>query len=402
MTTAPVDMTAPPRSFAPALATVLALGPFAIDMYLASLPEIGETFSAPPWAVQLTLTGYLLLLGLGQIVAGPISDAFGRRRPLFIGLVTFIAGCLLAALAPNMIVLVLARMLQGVGGAIAFVVANSSVRDRTRGDAATRVFALLMTVTAVAPILAPVLGGFLGQALGWRSVFVALAVLGVVALVVARSYLPESLEPAQRAPLRFTPVLRAYGHHLRNPRFVCALTALGTAFVFLFSYLGGASYVYQGHFDLDQAAFGLVFGATGVSVLLGAVTAHRLTGRLSTARLAILGTVVTAAGAAVALLGALDPPSLPVVAVGIGLGLAGLGCFEPALMALCMSAVETDIGAASALIGALQYLLGAATTALVALVATSGPLPWTTALLVVAAATVLLTLVAARTARDAI
>ena len=132
----------PPRSFLLSLAAVLGVGPFAIDMYLASLPEIGADFAAPSWMVQLTLTGYLIMLGAGQLVAGPVTDAFGRRRPLLLGLTIFIAACLLAAAAPSMAVLVVARMLQGAGAAMAFVVINSAVRDRVSGDAATRAFAV--------------------------------------------------------------------------------------------------------------------------------------------------------------------------------------------------------------------------------------------------------------------
>ena len=120
----------PPRSFLLSLAAVLGVGPFAIDMYLASLPEIGAEFAAPSWMVQLTLTGYLIMLGAGQLVAGPVTDAFGRRRPLLLGLTIFIAACLLAAAAPSMAVLVVARMLQGAGAAMAFVVVRREAESQ--------------------------------------------------------------------------------------------------------------------------------------------------------------------------------------------------------------------------------------------------------------------------------
>lgn len=396
-TTAPV-LTTPPRSFAFALAAVLGLGPFAIDMYLASLPEIGADFTAAPWLVQLTLTGYLVMLGFGQLIAGPITDAFGRRRPLVFGLALFVLGCLLAAVAPTMAVLVAARMVQGAGGAVAFVVANSSVRDRTQGDAATKIFALLMTVTAVAPILAPALGGVIGQFLGWRAVFVSLALLGVLALVVALRALPESLPVAARSHLSFGPVLQAYGAHLRSGRLLLPLGALAGAFVFLFGYLGGASYVYQGFYGLDQTEFGVLFGVTGVSVLLGALLAHRLAERLGTARLGVTGVLVMALGGGVALVGTVTSQSVAAVAVGIGIGLLGLGICDPALMAMCMSAVDRNVGAASALIGATQYLLGAVTTALIAVPATAGPGSWAAVLLAVALLSTLIAAVAARRA----
>lgn len=397
-TTTTPSLSAPPRSFAFALATVLGLGPFAIDMYLASLPEIGADFTAPAWLVQLTLTGYLLMLGLGQLAAGPITDAFGRRRPLVFGLALFILGCLLAAVAPTMTLLVAARMMQGAGGAVAFVVANSSVRDRTRGDAATRVYALLMTVTAVAPILAPALGGVIGQSFGWRAVFAGLAVLGGLALVVTLWALPESLPADARSHLAFRPVLRAYTAHLRSGRLLLPLGALAGAFVFLFSYLGGASYVYQGFYGLDQAEFGVLFSLTGISVLLGALLAHRWAERLGTPRLGVIGVMVMALGGGVALLSAVTSQPVAAVAVGIGIGLLGLGMCEPPLMAMCMSAVDRNVGAASALIGSTQYLLGAATTALIAVPAAAGPGSWAAVMLAVALISALIAAVAARRA----
>ncbi|RKQ35015.1 Bcr/CflA family efflux MFS transporter [Kocuria tytonis] len=390
--------TPPPRSFLLALATVLGVGPFAIDMYLASLPEIGRDFAVPSWTVQLTLTGYLVMLGAGQLVAGPVTDAFGRRRPLLLGLGLFVAGCLLAAAAPHVAVLVLARMVQGAGAAIAFVVVNSAVRDRAEGEAATRAFAVLMTVSAVVPMISPTLGGWIGGHLGWRPVFVAMAGIGAFAFAVAFRWLPESLPVEGRTVLSFAPVMRAYGGHLRSGRILLPLGALAGAFVFLFCYLGGASYVYQGHYGLEQTEFGLVFGVTGVAALLGAVLAHRLAGKLSSARLGTLGVLTMALGGAVALTASLTSASLLLVALGMSLGLLGLGACEPAFMGLCMSSVSENLGAASALIGAAQYLLGALTTALIAFPAGVGAWAWATTMVVVALVSLALALAAARRA----
>lgn len=371
----------PPFSFAAALAAVLGLGPFAIDMYLASLPDIRAEFTAPVWTTQLTLTGYLLMLGIGQLVAGPVTDAYGRRKPLLTGLVLFIAGSTLAALAPSMAVLVAARALQGAGGAISFVVANSSVRDRAEGNAATRIYAILMTVGAVAPILAPALGGVVDRCLGWRAVFICLAVLGTGALVGAIIALPESLPAQRRSLLRFAPSLRAYGALVTSGRFLVPLGALAGAFILLFCYLGGASYVYQGHYGVDQVRFGLIFGITGISALLGALTANLLANRLGTAGLARFGVILMTFGAAGALLGAWTDQPVAIIAAGIGVALLGLGAAEPALMGMCMSAVRDNLGGAAALIGATQYVLGSAASAAIATLAAAGPVPWTVPML---------------------
>src|SRR5262249_23247952 len=149
---------------------------------------------------------------------------------------------------------------------------------------ATRLFAALMVVAMTGPIVAPAIGGVIEQVLGWRAVFVFLAALGLAATALAFFVLPESLAIDDRAPMRLGPVLVIYGRLLTRFRFLLPWSAMSVAFVFLFTYIGGASYVYQGHYGLKQAEFGLVFGLTGVSALLGALAAHYLAHRISTAR----------------------------------------------------------------------------------------------------------------------
>ena len=392
---------APPRSFLLSLASVLGVGPFAIDMYLASLPEIGANFAAPSWTVQLTLTGYLIMLGAGQLVAGPVTDAFGRRRPLLLGLSIFIAACLLAAAAPSMAVLVVARMLQGAGAAMAFVVVNSAVRDRVSGDAATRAFAVLVTVTSVIPMISPAVGGWVGELFGWRPVFLVLALIGLIALGVVFRWLPESLPPQRRVALNFGPVLRAYAGHLGSRRMLLPLGALAGSFVYLFCYLGGASYVYQGHYGVGQAEFGMIFGVTGIASVLGAVMGHRLAYRMSTGMLGVVGVLVMVAGGVLSTAAALFSDSLLLLALGVGFGLLGLGACEPAFMSLCMSSATENVGAASALLGATQFLAGALTTALIAFPASAASWAWAVTMLGVALVSLLLAGLAARRERSA-
>ncbi len=388
-----VTAPAPPRSFTIALGAITALGPFAIDTYLSSLPSIGTEFAVSQGVTQLTLTGYLLALGLGQFVSGPLTDAFGRRRPLLAGLTLFVLGCLLAAAAPSMAVLIAARVVQGVAGSLVFVVALSSVGDRAKGDAATRLFAALMVVAMTGPIVAPAIGGVIEQVLGWRAVFVVLAALGGAATALAFFVLPESLPIADRAPMRLGPVLVIYGRLLTRRRFLLPWAAMSVAFVFLFSYIGGASYVYQGHYGLKQAEFGLVFGLTGVSALLGALAAHFLAHRISTNRLAVVGASISFAGTVITLAAAwLDLP-LAVVAGGIFIGIVGIGSLEAALMSICMTAAGENRGSASGLIGAAQYLLGAAATAAVAVVVVRSAGAWATVMSVAAGLCLILTAV---------
>ena len=390
---------APPRSFTIALGAITALGPFAIDTYLSSLPSIGTEFAVPQGITQLTLTGYLLALGLGQFVSGPLTDAFGRRKPLLAGLTLFVLGCVLAAAAPSMTVLIAARVIQGLAGSLVFVVALSSVGDRAKGDDATRLFAALMVVAMTGPIIAPALGGVIEQALGWRAVFVVLAALGLAATALAFFVLPESLPVADRSPMRLGPVMVIYGRLLTRGRFLLPWAAMSVAFVFLFSYIGGASYVYQGHYGLKQAEFGLVFGLTGVTALLGAMAANFLASRITTNLLAAVGASVSFSGTVLALVGAWLNLPLAVVATGIGIGIVGIGSLEAALMSICMAAADENRGSASGLIGAAQYLLGAASTAAIAVVAADSAEEWATVMALAAGACLILTLATVVTRR---
>lgn len=386
-------------TFVVALASVVALGPFAIDTYLASLPSIGAEFDAPAWATQLTLTGYLIVLGLGQLVAGPLTDAVGRRRPILLGIAVFVVASILAAVAASMAILVVARLLQGAGAAVAFVAANSAVRDRATGDAATRLFSVLLSVSMIAPIIAPVLGGFVDEAAGWRAVFVTLAVIGSLALVVVAVYLPEPLAPELRTRIGLGPILRGYGEILRNRAFLLPLSALIAAFVMLFAYLGGASYVYQSFFGLSAGQFGIAFAGSALIGLAGPVLAHRLVTRLGSVRLMLLGAGVMFVGPLIALGGGWLGAPLWSAVVGLGIALLGLGLLEPPLMALCMSAVTEGVGSASALIGAAQYFLGAVATSAIVVAAAAGAAVWIAALLGIALAALLLSLAVARRAR---
>ncbi|GAA5223688.1 multidrug effflux MFS transporter [Membranihabitans marinus] len=367
------------------LASIVGLVPFAIDMYLASLPDISQEFAAPVWATQLTLTGYLLLLGAGQLVAGPITDAVGRRGPLMVGLVLFVAGAVLAALAPSMLWLIIARLLQAVGGALAAVVANATVRDRASGEGATQLFAVLMTVTALAPIIAPAVGGWLDGAWGWRSVFWALAALGAAVLLYCALFLKESHPAENRSTLALGSTLRGYGSLLTSRSFVLPWAAMVSMFMLLFAYIGGASYIYQDDYGVSSEAFGLLFASTGIALMVGAFAANRLAKTVRQHTLVLTGVALAGLGAALALTVAVTGTPIGALVGSIAVIMLGLGVSEPALMSNALSSVEENTGQAAALLGAGQFVLGAAAAGVTGMVVAFGPTAWTALLLAIVA-----------------
>ena len=373
--------------FAASLALIGALGPSAIDMYLASLPEMARDFATGYPQVQLTLTVFLLAMGIGQLLFGPLVDALGRRRPLLAGLLLFSVTAFAAAAAPTLEALLLARLLQGLASALTLVVIMSMVRDVAEGARAAQIFALLMTIEGLAPILAPALGGVVDAAFGWRAIMLVLGALGVLTLVNSSLALGETLPAEKRVRLAPRQVWAAYARIATDGAFLRPALALSAVFFFLFAYIAGSAYVYQQHFGLSSAHFGLVFGACGVAILLGAALSGRWVTRHGVARVAWWGALAMGGGALLAVAGGVAGGGLALLLAGVALALFGLGICEATLMALAMSSQQRDVGSTAALLGALQLGIASSATPLAGYLATLGPLPW--AWLLAAAAVVI-------------
>lgn len=362
--------------FAISLALVTILGPSGTDMYLASLPEMVEELNSAPAQGQLTLTVYLLAMGAGQLVFGPVIDALGRRWPLLLALVAFFGGSLWAAASGDIGSLLGARLMQGLAASMTLVVAMSMVRDRADGVRAAQLFALLMTIEGLAPVLAPTLGGFIDAAWGWRAVMLALAGLAAIALANSVVSLPESLPLAQRSSLRFGSVARTYVRIAKDSAFLLPALGLSSVFFFLFGYIGGATFIYQGVFRLSSEAFGLVFGGTGLAVMIGALVSARSVSRLGANKLSVIGASAIALGTAISLIATVAGFGLVGVVSGMFVALLGVGIAESTLMALAMSSQKVSLGSTAALLGAFQLIISSAATPLVGAIVPAGPLAW--------------------------
>lgn len=366
------------------LGLLTALGPLTIDMYLPSLPTITTDLHTTSAAVQLTLTGTLAGLGLGQLLAGPVSDAIGRRAPLFVGVGVHLLASVLCVAAPNVAVLGTLRVLQGLGAAAAAVVATAIVRDLFSGPAAANLYSRLMLVLGVAPILAPTLGGLVLRWTQWRGLFVVLAVAGAAIMTATALILPETLpvERRRREGLRGT--ARDYGRLLTDRVYVGLALVTGLATAALFAYVSGSSFIFQGEYGMSEQQFGLVFGG-GALGLIGATQINVrllrrwspqqiLSGSLAGALIAGVVLLISATTGFGGLVGVLVPLWIVLTMVGLSM---------PNVPALALSRHGDAAGTAAALLGAVQSGVGALAASLVG-VLDVGSMATATALVVVA------------------
>jgi MFS transporter, DHA1 family, multidrug resistance protein len=350
------------------LGAFVALGPLTIDMYLPALPTIATELETTSAAVQLTLTGTLVGLALGQLVLGPLSDTFGRRRPLLAGTAVHVLASLLVLLAPNIAVLGALRVLQGVGTAAGAVIAIAVVRDLFDGRAAATMLSRLFLVIGAAPVLAPTIGGEVLRFTSWRGVFVLLAVYGLLLLAVGFASIRETLPPERRSTAGIAGTLRGYRSLFADRAYVGLVLVAGLTMAGLFAYVSGSSFVYQDEFGLDEQQFGLLFGAGAFWLIAATQLNPVLLRRFSPAQLLVAGTVAgAAAGAVLLVLAATGTGGLLAVAVPLWAVLFACGLALPNAPALALSRHGDAAGTAAALLGAVQFGVGAAVSPLVGL-----------------------------------
>ena len=227
------------------LAMLTALGPLSMDMYLPSLPDIARVLEAPTARVQLTISSYLIGFAVGQLIYGPLSDRHGRRPVLFAALGLYVTGTLICAATQSIDTLIAARFLQAVGGAGSIVLARAMVRDLYSGVRAARELSLMGSISAFAPIVAPMIGGVLQTAFGWRASFIVMGAAAAIAIVVAYRLLPETLPQQAGEPISLSSMVRGYGAVLRHRAFLAYLGILTISFAGLFAWISGAPVILQ-------------------------------------------------------------------------------------------------------------------------------------------------------------
>lgn len=343
------------------LALLTALDAMAIDMYLPGMPALAADFGVDAGRIQQTLSIFLAGLAIGQGLYGPLLDRFGRRLPLLLGIGVFVLGSVLAALASSVEWLLAARFLQALGAAAGLVSPRAIVADLCDMKESASIFSLLMQVMMIAPIVAPLLGGYLLEHGGWRFIFWTLAVMGTIGLIWGWRLLPDSLPVDQRVALNMGSIWRAYGRQLRHITFLLYALAGGVILGSLFTYISASAFVFTEYYGLTPTQFSYVFAANSVALVLGGALSNQLLKRGVEARNAMLAGMALhgLAGALLAGLTLFGEPTLLLYSALLAVAVGALGLIFGNVTALTMACAGRQVGVASALMGVLHYLVAA-------------------------------------------
>lgn len=349
------------------LGALVALGPLTIDMYLPSLPTIQRDLATTPALTQLTLAVYFAGLGLGQLVYGPLTDRYGRKPPLYAGLVVYVLASVACALAPDVRVLVGARFVQALGGAAGQVVTRAVVRDRHVGSEAARLLAMLTLVMGVAPIVAPLAGGWVLALASWRAIFAVLAAVGLAVLALMIVTLPETA--TSRAPrIDLAMLAGSLRGVIRDRSFVANTLAGAFAQAGMFAYISGSPFVFIELFHVSPQRYGWLFGVNAFGLIAASQVNHRLLARRTPARiLAVSVKALGVAGLALLAVTLTEWGGLAPLAVLLFVYVTSIGFIGSNAIALAMESQGARAGVASAVLGAAQFAVAAAASSLVGL-----------------------------------
>ncbi|OMD33841.1 MFS transporter [Paenibacillus odorifer] len=357
------------------LGSITTIGPLSIDMYLPALPALVDDFGTTAALVQLSLTFFLLGLASGQLVAGPLSDVYGRRRPLLIGMFIYAVSSVLCAFSPSIGLLIVLRFIQGLAGSVGVVVSRAAVRDLYSGSELTKFFSLLMIVNGLGPILAPVIGGQLLRVTTWQGIFLVLFAAGIIFCLTILLRLPETLPKERRSKSGLKGTLLTFKVLLGNRKFMGYALSQGFVTASMFAYISGSSFVLQNIFAVTPQVYSLIFAVNGIGIIITGQIAGRLAGKVSETKLLLSGLLLCTMGGVLLLLtiligGGLIPILICLFAVVSSVGIVGATSFS-----LAMQDQGEAAGSASALIGLIPLLLGSCVAPLVGLGGVDSALP---------------------------
>ncbi|QDY45295.1 multidrug effflux MFS transporter [Planococcus glaciei] len=347
------------------LGALTSLIPFTIDMYLPAFPNITEVFDTKASFVQLSLTACLLGLAIGQLVAGALSDMHGRRKPLILSLIVYVAASAACIFAPNIYIFIALRFAQGFSAAAGLVISRAIVRDVSDGPELTRLFALLMVINNLVPLLAPSMGGGILLFSDWKGVFFTLSVVGLILLLITAFRLPESLPLEKRVPSNLGATFSNFTSILKDRQFTGYALAQGLLIGGVFAYVSGTPFIYQNIYGVSPQAFSLLFGMNGIGLIIGSYAVGRFAHIISEKKFLETALYVATIAGTILLAVVIAEGPLWAVVVPIFFFVTSIGTVSTSSFSLAMESQSHAAGSASALLGLLPFVLGALAAPLV-------------------------------------
>lgn len=358
------------------LGSMTALSPFSIDMYLPAFPTMATDLGTTVSRISLSLSSYFAGISFGQLFYGPLLDRFGRKRPLYCGLLLYVVASLACMTSSTADQLIMWRLIQALGACVAGVASMAMVRDLFETHESAKVFSLLVLILGVSPLLAPTFGGFLAATFGWKAVFLTLAILAACLLATVKLFLVDSHKPDETVSLRPAHMLKSYIAILKNPAFSAYAFATAIAFSGLFVYLAGSPVIFMENYNVSATAYGTIFACIAAGIILASQVNVQALKLFSDEKLLLMGLSSQVTITLVFVLGEyFDFLGLYGTVFLFFLFLCCFGFTNPNATALALRPYPHAAGRAAALLGFLQMTLGALFSASVAIFEIKTPLP---------------------------
>lgn len=357
------------------LGSLTALGPLSMDMYLPALPHVADSLQTTASLTQLSITTCLLGLAAGQLVFGPLSDMKGRRKPLLINIVFYIIFTFLCGMASSVWVFIIFRFLQGFTGAAGIVIARAAARDMYSGKELTQFMALLAIVMGAAPILSPVLGGFILKWINWQAVFFVLSGIGALLFLSVLFFLPETLEEDKRLQGDAFAAVKSFGSLLEDRTFVGIAFSQAFISMGMFAYIAASPFVLQAIYGVSPQEYAYIFGLNGIGIIVMAQVAGRIVHKVSEVKIMFTAIISALIGGTLLLLVVFFHLPLPMMILALFMVVATVGLMNTTSFSLAMSRQGHMAGSASAFLGILPFAGGALVSPLTGILGDDNMIP---------------------------
>lgn len=358
------------------LGALTAIGALSIDMFLPGLPEIKNDFHTTTSNAQLTLSLFMIGLALGNLFAGPISDATGRKKPLWISMFIYTLASLGIIFVTNIEIMIALRFIQGVTGGAASVISRAIASDMYKGKELTKFLSLLMLVNGVAPVIAPAIGGVILSLAVWRMVFIILTVFGILMVIGSLTKVPESLQDDEKDSDGIKEMFKNFKHLIETPKFVLPMLIQGFSFIMLFTYISASPFIIQKIYGMSALQFSIMFAAIGITLIISSQLVGVLVDRIERRQLLKIVTYIQVLGVVIVAITLLNHLSFWILVIGFIILVAPVTAVASLGFSIAMDESTRGRGSASSLLGLVQFLLGGLMSSLVNVMGEHNVIPY--------------------------